>query len=373
MDKSSDFTEKQTLKKRPISKLSKPIKHSKIFSTKDQKRQPKKFKPIRIPTQKPEITPLKTRLSSYKENSLTKDSDSLCQVSKSKIIRQSTLKKKPLKSVNIKKNYVRGKSLGDNKKKPGLKDSRSSSKPNLKSQNSSSTLKVLDMNKKLTPRSTHPSPQHSHRTPDSIRIAQNQNLPNMTEKKSKIPEVGYYCKRFSLFDKNKPLYKDPMDLSMDKPDFPKLTFDNPFTFVPDDSKSALDHSVTSKLDNVEFTPKKDKGVLDESFESPKRLIKVYSSPEGKMIKRTPESGKRGVEPKAPRKTMAEFESPGSFVFSLSSNSSDDRIFTDFGCEYGKNFRGRAGGVFKDEESQTELIEFVVDMNAVQGLKLISKV
>lgn len=373
MDKSSDFTEKQTLKKRPNSKLSKPIKHSKISLAKDQRKQPKKFKPIRIPTQKPEITPLKTRLSSYKENSLTKDSDSFNQVSKSKIIRQSTLKKKPSKPANIKKNYTRGKSLGSNKVKPGLKDSRSNSKPNLKSQNSTSTLKVLDMNKRLTPRSTHPSPQHTHRTPDSIRISQNQNLPNMTEKKSKIPEVGYYCKRFSLFDKNKPLYKDPIDSSLDKQDFPKLTFDNPFTFVQDDPKSALDNSVTNKLDSIEFTPKKDKGVSDESFESPKRLIRVYSSPEGKMIKRTPESGKRGVEPKAPRKTIAEFESPGSFVFSVSSNSSDDRNFTDFAYEYGKNYRGRKSGVFKDEESQTELIEFVVDMNAVQGLKLISKV
>lgn len=368
MDKTSDFTEKQALKKRPPSKLAKPGKHSKIFISKDQRKPTKKIKTIKIPTQKPEITPLKTRLSAYKENSLTKDSVSFTQISKSKISRQSTLKKKNLNPKNPQKKYVRGKSLGDPVKKPSLKPQRSSSKPTLITNTSNSTLKVLDINKKLTPRSTHPSPQHSHRTPDSIRISQNQNLPNLTEKKSKIPEVGYYCKRFSLFDKNKPLYNDQMNMPIEKQDFPKLSFDNPFSFV-------LDNSITVKTGSdseAVFTPVKDKVVTDESFESPTRLIKVYSSPEGKMIKRTPDSAKRGVEPKAPRKTIADFDSPGSFVFSLSSNSSDDRIAWDCASGYGEKTRGRGGSFKKDEESQTELIEFVVDMNTVQGLKLISK-
>ena len=368
MDKTSDFTEKQAPKKRPPSKLANPGKHSKIFISKDQRKPTKKLKTIKIPTQKPEITPLKTRLSTYKENSLTKDSESFTQNSKSKISRQSTLKKKTSKLQNPKKRYVRGKSLGDPAKKPSIRPQRSSSKATLITNNSTSALKALDMNKKLTPRSTHPSPQHSHRTPDSIRISQNQNLPNLTEKKSKIPEVGYYCKRFSLFDKNKPLYKDQISNPIEKQEFPKLSFDNPFSY-------ALDSSITVKPGSdseTVFTPVKEKLATDESFESPTRLIKVYSSPEGKMIKRTPESAKRGVEPKAPRKTIADFESPGSFVFSLSSNSSDDRFTWDCGSGYGEKKRGRGGSFKKDEESQTELIEFVVDMNLVQGLKLISK-
>jgi hypothetical protein len=386
MDKTSDLIDTSTYKKRPIQKPLKHLKPYKSFLCQAGK-VPQKSKLPQKSSQKSEITPFKTRPSLYKENSTTKDSESLSQVNRSKLSRQSTLKKKPSKQVKLKNRFIRGKSLGETNKKSSLKVQRSNSRPTLKAQVSVSTLKVLDMNKKMTPRSTHPSPQHSHRTPDSIRISQGQNLPTLTEKKSKIPEIGYYCKRFSLFDKNKPLYKDSPDLSIDKQDFPKLCFDNPFTFPSEPSVTAK----SFQSDTGCLLPEKDlnnfqriqslspQGEKDKNFESPTRLIKVYSSPEGKMIKKTLESPKtpknlnspvRSNEPRAPRKTFADFDSPGSFVFSISSNSSDERIGQDF--SWGQaNVRNRKN-FQKDEESQTDLTEFVADSQVVAGLKLIGK-
>ena len=357
-------------------------------------------------------------------------------LSKLKLSRQSTIKKKPLKQVKLKSRESRGKSLGETGKKIRLQDQRSNSRPTLKSQASIGALKVLDMNKKMTPKSSHHSPQHSHRTPDSIRISQGQNLPNLTEKKTKIPEAGFYCKRFSLFEKNKPLYKESPAMPIEKQDFPKLTFDNPFTFPSENSvtgKSFQSIPSISSLNSIKssdsikpppiqafspnilpFIPNPDQFNSPEiqkpsigpqspeithfkpfepfetvesfehfeSFQSPTRLIKVWSSPESKLVKksfpspRTPKTLKspstpsRNMEPRAPRKTIADFESPGSFVFSVSSNSSDDKYGQDWSVQERLSIGKKT--FQRDEESQTDLIEFVADRQVMEGLKLIGK-
>lgn len=457
MDKTTDLTNTSTIKKRLAGQRSKPIKSYKSVLSQGEKFQlkskiQKKF------IQKVEITPLKTRSSAYKENSATKDLEPNPVLSKLKLSRQSTIKKKPLKQIKLKNRGNRGKSLGETGKKIGLKDQRSNSRPTLKSQASIGALKVLDVNKKMTPKSSHHSPQHSHRTPDSIRISQGQNLPNLTEKKTKIPEAGFYCKRFSLFDKNKPLYKDLPAMPIEKQDFPKLTFDNPFTFPSEASITGKSfqsipsipsipslHSIKS-CDSLQppspiqssppvpttivpaslpsslpphhdsFTsperqkppvcpqspPIKSLNPLNplnpfepinatdaiesfesfESFKSPTRLIKVWSSPESKLVKKSfpsprtpktlksPSSPSRNVEPRAPRKTIADFESPGSFVFSVSSNSSDEQFNQDWSLPDRLSVGKKA--FQRDEESQTDLIEFVADRQVMEGLKLIGK-
>jgi hypothetical protein len=133
MDKTAEITDTSTSKKRPTPLRSKPIKTYKSFLSQAGKI-PLKSKVQKKTIQKPEITPLKARLSLYKENSTTKDSESNSNAFRSKISRQSTIKKKNLKQIKLKNRAKRGKSLGETGKKNGFKDQRSNSRPSLKAQ-----------------------------------------------------------------------------------------------------------------------------------------------------------------------------------------------------------------------------------------------
>ena len=77
-----------------------------------------------------------------------------------------------------------------------------------------------------------------------------------------------------------------------------------------------------------------------------------------------------MEPRAPRKTVADFDSPGSFIFSLSSNSSDDKFNQDWSLADRTSVERKT--IQRDEESQTDLIEFVADSQVMEGLKLIGR-
>lgn len=495
MDKSSENLQNAIFRKKNTEKLIKIKKKSKSFLVNEPPGVSNKFKILKV-SKKIEPTPLKTRASVNKENAHKKDTSSFINTSSSKpkIQRQNTFKKKFIKLKVCKKHYSRGQSLCDTGRKSQQKESQDTLKP----QSSFNNLKVGEISNKLTPRSTHPSPQYSHRTPDSIRLSQNQNMPVLTEKKTKIPEVGYYCKRLSIFDKSKYLYTDG-DISSiygNKSTLGEDNYENPFDIACDDLNLQKREGISSitktlKLDSVsppsktsepklspqkvkkttklqkspetksvqilsqnlnktpepfkpfktfepleefesyevleEFEPFKrskspntvispdsnmkaidlfaktttgfynptdenpmvtsPKSQIDclynpESFTSPTRVIKIYNSPDGKVIMKTPESiCKKNSQcgPGAPRKTLADYDSPGSFVFSLSSNSSEERI-GDF-CGKSPKYLLDEGGFltkkplfsgYRDEESQTDLFDIVTDEKVLEGLKIIGK-
>lgn len=466
MEKSSDNVHSAITRKRNTEKLIKIKKKIKLFLRHEQPGLSNKIKNLKY-CKKNDPTPLKTRASVNKENLHKKDSSSFLNTSSSKpkITRQNTLKKKIEKPKISKNHYSRGHSLCDTTKKPKSK----AFKKNLNANISQTDIKTTDLNNKTTPRSTHPSPQYSHRTPDSIKFFQMQNMAIMTEKKSKIPEVGYYCKRFSLFDRNKGIESEPINQTFAIiSDYTEDHCDNPFNFVDKDIKlkksdgisaitktlklesspksplsinnnsspdkprkivKVLTRSPEAKsacvlgrsLDKVYESPKYStcspssilkstdpeakttdtflqnaEEIYDntppradmrnifskESFSSPTRVIQVYNSPETRDCERTPESvGKKykETEPKAPRKPFNDYDSPGSFVFSISSNTSDERLpeFCDKGPKQLESFEGYTKKKpfsleCKDEESQTDLPEMITDNKILEGLKFIGK-
>ncbi|OMJ66150.1 hypothetical protein SteCoe_37114 [Stentor coeruleus] len=494
MDKSSENLQNTFFRKKNTEKFIKIKKKSKSFLINEPPGVSNKFKILKV-SKKIEPTPLKTRASVNKENAHKKDASSIINTSSSKpkIQNQNTLKKKFIKLKVCKKHYSRGQSLCNTGRKSQQKEPQETLKP----QSSFNNLKVGEISNKLTPRSTHPSPQHSHRTPDSIRLSQNQNMPVLTEKKTKIPEVGYYCKRLSIFDKSKYLYTDG-DISSiygNKSTLGEDNYENPFDVACDDlilqkregissitKTLKLDSlSPSSKTSEPKLSPQKFKKITElqkspetksakllsqnpnnteqfdsfktfeqieafesfevledfepfkrskspntiissdssmkainlfakttadfynpndenpiitpprsqidniynpESFTSPTRVIKIYNSPDGNVVMKTPESiCKKNSQcgPGAPRKTLADYDSPGSFVFSLSSNSSEERI----GESCGKipNHLLDEGGFltkkplfsgYRDEESQTDLFDIVTDEKVLEGLKIIGK-
>ncbi|OMJ77132.1 hypothetical protein SteCoe_23359 [Stentor coeruleus] len=492
MDKSSENLQNAIFRGKNIEKLIKIKKKSKSFLVNEPPGVSNKFKILKV-NKKIDPTPLKTRASVNKENAHKKDTSSFISTSSSKpkIQRQNTIKKKFIKLKVCKKHYTRGQSLYDTGRKLPQKEPQETLKP----QSSFNNLKVGEISNKLTPRSTHPSPQYSHRTPDNIRLCENQNMPVLTEKKTKIPEVGYYCKRLSIFDKSKCLYTDG-DISSiygNKSTLGEDNYENPFEIVCDDLNIQKREGISSitktlKLDSVspskslepKLSPQKAKKatqlqkspetkseqnlsqnsnkpklfepfktfepqeafesfeVLEgfepfkrskspnaivspdsnmkgidlfaktttsfynpdknpiispprnqipdiynpESFASPIRVIKIYNSPDGKVVMKTPESickknSQCGYG--APRKTLADYDSPGSFLFSLSSNSSEERI-GEF-CGKSPRYLLDDGGFltkkplfsgYRDEESQTDLFDIVTDEKVLEGLKIIGK-
>jgi hypothetical protein len=370
-------------------------------------------------------TPLRTRDSINKENVTSKDFSSLFtkNSSKLKINGYTTFRKKNLICKKPKKYNQRGISLIKLSEKPLIRKEKSSSKTDLK-QDLCKDLQIENKNKLRSP-SAHPSPQNSHRTPDSTKIVHSQNLPIFTEKKSKIPEVGYYCKRFSLFDKNKSLYIDQdisiIDKNLDMTsiskenrlslvnkldtsyenisnteDFPSITkvlsldnlSDSPnYIYTPNNyfvpvqiskphqSFSKITNSSTSNQESL-INPKNK--TAHDSFLSPTKVIQVYNSPEPKIL--TPDSlstrKDKQKEPKAPKKLISECESPGSFIFSLSSSSSEDNFINPnknpFKVSNEISYASEAIFPKKDEEIQTDLIEMVDDLRICEGLKLIAQ-
>ncbi|OMJ83335.1 hypothetical protein SteCoe_15734 [Stentor coeruleus] len=462
MEKSSDNIHSAITRKKNTEKLLKVKKKIKLFLRHEQSGLSNKIKNLKS-YKKNDPTPSKTRASVNKENLHKKDSISFFNISSSKlkITRQNTSKKKIEKPKISKNHYPRGHSLCDTTKKPKTKVFQKNLNPNISQNN----IKSIDQNNKTTPRSTHPSPQYSHRTPDNIKFFQMQNLAIMTEKKSKIPEVGYYCKRFSLFDRNKGIESGLQNQTFAiMSDYTEDHCENPFNLVDEDIKFKKNDGIsaitrTLKLesssqspsynspdkprkidkvlkkspeaqsahilgrspDKVYESPKSSicspnsikktndpeakttdtflqnsediydntppridmKNVFSkESFSSPTRIIQVYNSPETRDCEKTPESvGKKykETEPKAPRKPFNDYDSPGSFVFSISSNTSDEKImeFCDGGTKECQGFEGCAKKKpfsleYKDEEIQTDLPEIITDNNILEGLKIIGK-
>lgn len=359
-------------------------------------------------SKKRDPTPLKSRQSGNKENQLKKDLT--FNKSKAKKIDLTSLVKKKRKLKKSKKPGSRGNSLSEiSKKLNGKKRNSFQAKPSLITQNSQKELKNVESSNKLTPRSIHPSPQYSHRTPDSVRLGQRANIPILTEKKkSKIPEIGYYCKRISLFENNKTLYEENNFSSIEKDGKANMTSDE-YNTLPDKTVGLTEDSFfhnenystiakTLKLDSfsesseveMNTSPVK-KGLKTRNseeialvslkfpieepiqkhqsldiFASPTKTIQMYNSPEKKTVF-TPESKRksRTSQPKAPKKPILDYDSPGSFVFSLSSNSSEEFIFEQ-ATKYQKIMK-------KDEEIQTDLLEMITDTKLLEGLKIIGKI
>ena len=385
-------------------------------------------------SKKSDLTPLKSRFSINKENQQKKDS---CDRSikkpikiKKHIIPKKNKNRDPT-PVKSKQKYLRGNSLCDIASKSNKKKSKPDVASNLIPQTSHKDLKAVENSSKLTPRSAHPSPQYSHRTPDSVKLVQKHNPPLLTEKKkTKIPEIGYYCKRFSLFDNNKSLYTDHDQSSMeikanhnDRSEICETLPEKTIAFTEDsffhnDSYASI--ARTLKLDNLSESSETGRQVENhtspvkpssnsqclkpnstfqhleqnhekkkveeikestftlESFASPTKTINVFSSPEATRMKE-PESLRKDKgrhktgEPKAPRKTFADYDSPGSFVFSLSSNSSEEFFGMDPFKQVDKSSMIPRETITKDEEIQTDLLEMITDAKILQGLKIIGKI
>ena len=376
-------------------------------------------------------TSLKSRHSYNRENSAKKDTSSLLKqnslnTNKNRFIVIRKKKLKCVKNVNNIKNikklnkvYSRENTLSETAKKIRV------TKSILKTQKSYNELKAIEPNNKLTPRSTHQSPQYSHRTPDSVKISQRSSIPVLTEKKSKIPEVGYFCKRFSLFDKNKCLYvnqsnnfnekeSEKNNLSIKNPKKKKITSENiikneEFSLITktlkldepqvENNTSPLKIRRDSNFQSIETLNRSE--VFEnlpietddfendhinnpfpiQSYTSPTKMISMCNSPEQKKII-TPETSSKNKsgknEPKAPKKGLAEYESPGSFVFSLSSNTSEEEIPRDSdivrNLSTEKSYLSSNPFSFKkDEGIQTDLLEIMTDSRLLEGLKIIERI
>jgi hypothetical protein len=180
-------------------------------------------------------------------------------------------------------------------------------------------------------------------TPEQVKGAPSKST--ISDKKKKRPEIGYYIKRFSLHDVNKTLYSDQ--------DISKISFDTPKK-LPSEISFIEPQANISEIMKISTPPKNPQdSQIDFSFQSPTRLLRVFSSPE--KLKVSPEF--KLEEPKAPRKTLAGFESPGSFNFSISSSSSLE--------ESRENFQVR------NSECQTDLVE-VDEEDMRKGLVLLGK-
>ena len=386
-------------------------------------------------SKKSDLTPLKSRFSINKENQQKKDS---CDRSikkpikiKKHIIPKKNKNRDPT-PVKSKQKYLRGNSLCDIASKSNKKKSKPDVASNLIPQTSHKDLKAVENSSKLTPRSAHPSPQYSHRTPDSVKLVQKHNPPLLTEKKkTKIPEIGYYCKRFSRFDNNKSLYTDHDQSSIEiKPrqSNPSKICDTLYektialtedSFLHNDDSYTL-ISRTLKLDNFSESSEPEKQLENntsplkpsrnkqcvksnsgfefveqvygknlveeikknpfelESFTSPTKTINVFRSPEATKIKESDslrkDKGKnRSGEQKALKRTFADYDSPGSFVFSLSSNSSDELFGMNPFKDAEKLSTNHHVIITKDEEIQTDLREMITDKKIIQGLNIIGRI
>jgi hypothetical protein len=389
MDNPVDTSEIPTLKKKRSIKFTK-VKQKKIpFQQANSSNLQSKSRIRKFASKLLDPTPKRSRPSQNKENQTKNSLESYMSTSlKRKIRRQMTFKPK-VSSFVSNHPYFRGCSIGDSTQKIRGSQIKTSSKSMIDQEQSA---KSIDFANKLTPRSTHPSPQHSHRTPDNIRLSQKQNLPLFTEKKSKkMPEIGYYCKRVSLFDKSKPLYNEtefcgteektnPFELTkeaenencLNTEDLVSITktlkMDNlspPVLLNKAKEGYSLDVLKIGSPESVKSPNKAD----DCSYFSPTRVIQVYNSPERVAVIRTPESAKgQKIAPKAPRKIIGEFDSPGSFAFSLSSSSSEERVLMEI--KY-KEKKSRECWL-KDEESQTDLVELVTNSQVLEGLRIIGR-
>ena len=215
---------------------------------------------------------------------------------------------------------------------------------------------------KMTPRPAYPSPQGARDlmwTPEQVRAEVSKKISTISDKKKKKPEIGYYIKRFSLHDINKTLYTDN-DISKISFDTPRKQASNSFILeVNQESSDIMKFNSPDKQINVETK-------VDPSFQSPTRLLKVHSSPDGKLIPRSPEFLTSKAEPKAPRKTLAGFESPGSFNFSISSSSSYE------GCDIASQDKGRVNVESRHIECQTDILDTNDDEDIRKGLALLGK-
>jgi hypothetical protein len=214
---------------------------------------------------------------------------------------------------------------------------------------------------KLTPRYAHP--QSSHQTPDSCRLAKRLHPPTLTAKKSKVPGLGACFKRLAFGKKHK-LYSPATTAA-------SSTNPCPFLLGPDSDLSGIaktpqtesavteagDAAVKSQetifqsTDSQTALPVVTETVFtEESYASPVRLIKVYSSPEKVMLGRSPESVRRK------RTSGWEMESPGSFELSLSSDWEEENT----------------SNCVKDMAIQTDILEINDDAQVAEGLKLIGR-
>ena len=399
-------------------------------------------------SKKNDPTPLKSRHSYNKENLATKDTFHLLHKNSLKIKKSCIPATKNLeKKVKSGKKLIKQGSRDNSLCETGKKISKCSK---LNIQKSCNELKIQESANKLTPRSAYPSPQYSHRTPDNIKLTQRLQIPILTEKKSKIPEVGYYCKRFSMFDKSKYLYANQsynsIEKESEKDDISNENFKKNEIIKFDTSEELSFHNAdlssitkTLKLDNLSDSPESgcqlennssplkvrrnssfisperpsyskilenipfqigniqqdhvETVFSENSYASPTKTINLFNSPEVKKAN-TPNSLKKAKmnqnEPKAPKKGLAEVESPGSFVFSLSSNSSEDFFYQDVQryTEFPSNPFIEKSNPFieksnsfanpdiidkRDEEIQTDLLEMITDSKLLEGLKIIGKI
>ena len=336
-------------------------------------------------TKKSDSNSLKTRHSLITINSSIKENSSNCGKKRSK--------SKQAEYKDIKSSESRKKKINSSfqSKKPKLKKQKTLSKRRLKSPFSQKNLaSVENLNSFKSP--TAPSPFSSNRTPDTIKLIQKV-IPILTGKKSKMPEVGYYCKR-SLFDRNKSLYTES-DSMIDKTINSKSNLAE-YTFLSENlkEKDYEDYSSIKKTLNLEnlsespepvesfgglFSPNPlnqdssikpfDETVVKntetdvnslqtlENFSSPTKVIQIFSSPESKFVV-SPKTNKKRIKEafKTPKKCGFGFESPDSFVFSVSSSSSDEKIIQD-GC-WKNELQGCTNNCLsldrlrKDEETQT---------------------
>ena len=215
---------------------------------------------------------------------------------------------------------------------------------------------------KTTPRPAHPSPQGPRDlmwTPEQVRAEVSKKISTISDKKKKKPEIGYYIKRFSLHDVNKTLYTD-CDMSKISFDTPRKQTSSSFILEVNQESSEI-MKLPSPEKQIKVEP-----VVDPSFQSPTRLLKVHSSPDGKLIPRSPEFLTCKAEPKAPRKTLAGFESPGSFNFSISSSS-----YYEGGDRQGQD-KGRVNVESRHIECQTDILDTNDDEDIRKGLVLLGK-
>ena len=366
-------------------------------------------------------TPLKTgRLLKKTQKSKENMTNIDINPSKLKITRFSTFKKKLSRTKVLKNNQEISLKKTSSKIRLTKAKSSSKSKPQfLKAE----TITTDDKTIFTSP----PAPKacFSQRTPDSIRLGQRQNPPIFTEKKIKIPEIGYFCKRISLFDKTKSLYIDhdisglekqnphvfAEDLSQienfDNKNFfnleefcsvkknlnlyhldesPESNFFDEDYFSPDKAgifepsekielnlrikvKNSLEkeiktESITENNKNSkkeqENTKNTEKGQENEknsnnevendknSKKEPENdTLQDFLSPTKIIQVRSPETNIKKHKPHTPKKNF-DFDSPGSFNFSLSSNSSDEKILE------GICYKTSQTLIKKDEEIQTDL-------------------
>ena len=235
-------------------------------------------------------------------------------------------------------------------------------------------------------------------TPDTHKTNIRVYTPVLTEKKRKMPEIGLFCKRISLFDKDR-----GMTFSKDSQES--------FNSFKDQSTRVEDSTTLGEITPIKNEDIKVEYFPDESFTSPIRTIKILNSPEeGQIITPDPKeiitpdsndlitpeqkiitvadlSDKKNAasKNKASRKGIIDFSTPDSHFFSLSSSSdqdagSDVSISEDIQPSFGdiSSMHGKSNLVYHlNKEMQTEgnfqeIIGLLNDPSIVNGLKMIGK-